>query len=103
MPDSFEGPLAIISDIHGNLDALATVLKDIAANRCRAMVCLGDIVGYGPEPGACVKLVREYASAAVVGNHEVMFLAILRAADAGRQVRGSTDRWPQRIFSAAEG
>jgi diadenosine tetraphosphatase ApaH/serine/threonine PP2A family protein phosphatase len=85
MPDNFEGPLAIISDIHGNLDALATVLKDIAANRCRAMVCLGDIVGYGPEPGACVKLVREYASAAVVGNHEAMFLAILREGPSDRE------------------
>ncbi len=85
MPDNFEGPLAIISDIHGNVDALATVLKDIAANRCRAMVCLGDIVGYGPEPGACVKLMREYASAAVVGNHEAMFLEILHEGPSDRE------------------
>ena len=72
-PDNFTGPLAIISDIHGNLDALAVVLKDVAANQCRALVCLGDIVGYGPEPGACVKLIRESASAVVIGNHEDMF------------------------------
>lgn len=84
-PDNFQGPLAIISDIHGNVDALAVVLEDIAANRCRAMVCLGDIIGYGPEPGACVNLVREYASAVVIGNHEAMFLEILKAGPRARE------------------
>jgi predicted phosphodiesterase len=78
-------PLAIISDIHGNVDALAAVLKDVAAHECIAMVCLGDIVGYGPEPGACVKLVREYASAVVVGNHEAMLLEMLREGPNSRE------------------
>lgn len=85
------GPLAIISDIHGNLDALAVVLKDVAANCCRAMICLGDIIGYGPEPGECVRLVREYANNTVTGNHEAMFLAML--AEGPRQREKSNDLW----------
>jgi predicted phosphodiesterase len=84
-------PLAIISDIHGNLDALAAVLKDVAAHECIAMVCLGDIVGYGPEPGACVQLVREYASAVVIGNHEAMLLAILKEGSSSREK--TADMW----------
>ncbi|MFZ4484589.1 MAG: metallophosphoesterase family protein [Chthoniobacterales bacterium] len=84
-------PVAIISDIHGNLDALAAVLKDVAAHECITMVCLGDIVGYGPEPGACVQLVREYASAVVIGNHEAMLLAILKEGSISREKTG--DMW----------
>ena len=85
------GPLAIISDIHGNLDALGAVLNDVAANACRAMVCLGDVIGYGPEPGECVRMVREFSGATVIGNHEAMFLAMLAE---GRSKREKTnDLW----------
>lgn len=72
------GPLAILADIHGNIDALTAVLRDVAAQGCRAIVCLGDIVGYGPEPGECVRMIRKYAGVSLVGNHEAMFHAIPR-------------------------
>jgi len=85
MPETRTGPLAVISDIHGNADALAVVLKDVAANRCRAVVCLGDVVGYGPEPGTCVRLVRECAATVVAGNHEAMLLEILREGPSSRE------------------
>ena len=65
---------AILSDVHANIDALEAVLKDIADFPVRGSFCLGDIVGYGPEPGACVKLVMEQCSASVLGNHEAMLL-----------------------------
>lgn len=74
------GGIAILSDIHGNIDALTAVLDDIAGQKCRAMVCLGDIVGYGPAPGACVRLIREKSAATVLGNHEAMLLSALRQA-----------------------
>ncbi len=67
---------AILSDIHGNDDALQAVLTDINAfiNEQRAPLdaiwCLGDIVGYGPEPSACVHRVREYCDACIAGNHD---------------------------------
>lgn len=65
---------AILSDIHANIDALEAVLKDLAGHPVRGILCLGDVVGYGPEPGACVNLIREVASVTVLGNHEAMLL-----------------------------
>ncbi len=67
---------AIISDIHANIDALDAVLADIAHWPCRGILCLGDIVGYGPEPAACVQRVIDTCAVSVLGNHEAMlFLA----------------------------
>ncbi len=60
---------AILSDIHGNLEALRAVLADCAAD-ADVVLCLGDTVGYGAEPLACVELVAETAEAVVGGNHE---------------------------------
>ena len=71
-------PLAILSDIHGNIDALAAVLEDATKHGCVDAVCLGDIVGYGPAPGACVRLVRERCATSVLGNHEDMVLTMSR-------------------------
>jgi len=65
---------ALISDIHANLDALETVLRDIRDFPVRGILCLGDIVGYGPEPGECVKQVIDLCSVSVLGNHEAMLL-----------------------------
>lgn len=61
---------AFISDIHANLDALETVLADIGRQETDRIVCLGDIVGYGPEPNPCVARVREVSKVTVVGNHD---------------------------------
>lgn len=59
---------AIISDIHGNLEALTAVFEEIGD---LPILCLGDIVGYGPNPNECVDLVRSRAKAVVVGNHDL--------------------------------
>lgn len=61
---------AIISDIHGNREALDTVLGEIAQQSCDEIVCLGDIVGYGAEPGYCVDKIREICKIVVAGNHD---------------------------------
>jgi predicted phosphodiesterase len=61
---------AFISDIHGNLDALEAVLTDIDQVGVDAIFCLGDIIGYGPEPAACVQLIMDRCTATVFGNHE---------------------------------
>lgn len=60
---------AILSDIHGNLEALQAVLDD-AASRTDAMLCLGDVVGYGPDPVRCLDAVATRVVAMVGGNHE---------------------------------
>ena len=61
---------AIISDVHGNLEALRAVLEDIDRERVDAILCLGDVVGYGPNPCECVKLVRERCGLVLLGNHD---------------------------------
>ena len=50
---------AIISDIHGNLEALTAVLKDIDRQSVDEVYCLGDIVGYGPDPSECLNRVMK--------------------------------------------
>ena len=61
----------ILADIHSNLEALKAVMDD-AENRGGFDViwCLGDTVGYGPDPGACLELLRRYELLAVAGNHD---------------------------------
>jgi len=67
--------LAIISDIHSNTEALTAVMEDIAGRGITRIACLGDVVGYGPEPGQCVDIVRRKSEFALMGNHDyaVMF------------------------------
>ncbi len=63
-------PTAVISDIHANAEALRTVLSDIEARGITRIICLGDIVGYGPDPLTCVDLVRERCEWSLMGNHD---------------------------------
>lgn len=62
----------IVSDVHSNLEAFQSVIQD--ANHgvgFDEIWSLGDLVGYGPEPGACVELLRSYKHQAVAGNHDL--------------------------------
>jgi len=61
---------AIISDVHGNLEALEAVLHKIDSLNADRIVCLGDIVGYGANPNECVSLVKDRAHLALCGNHD---------------------------------
>ena len=60
---------AIISDIHSNLEALQAVLKDIEKHPVTAIYCLGDVVGYGPNPRECVDVVMK-CEMVLLGNHD---------------------------------
>jgi len=61
---------AIISDIHSNLEALNAVLSQIKKEQIDKIVCLGDIIGYGPKPNECVSLVKEVCAQILLGNHD---------------------------------
>ena len=61
---------ALISDIHGNLEALDAVLGDIAAQDINEIFCLGDIVGYGPDPRECIDRVMQSCRVTLLGNHD---------------------------------
>jgi predicted phosphodiesterase len=67
--------LALISDLHGNLEALDAVLRDLdRASPGARLVCAGDVVGYGPDPEACIARLQEREALCVMGNHEEMVL-----------------------------
>lgn len=61
---------ALISDIHGNLDALQAVLADIQTQNVDHIICLGDIIGYGPNPCECLDLVMSRCRVTILGNHD---------------------------------
>ncbi|HEY0615756.1 MAG TPA: metallophosphoesterase family protein [Candidatus Elarobacter sp.] len=60
---------AVVSDVHSNIEALDAVFASLHEDD--ALLCLGDIVGYGPNPNECVEKIRARATATVLGNHDV--------------------------------
>ncbi len=62
--------IAIISDIHSNIEALTEVMKVIDRSQVDRIVSLGDIVGYGASPNACCEIVRKVAEVTLLGNHD---------------------------------
>jgi len=62
--------IAIISDIHSNLEALQTALHAIGKEKVDETICLGDIVGYGANPNECIDLIREITPHVLLGNHD---------------------------------
>ncbi|MBI2829754.1 MAG: metallophosphoesterase family protein [Chloroflexi bacterium] len=88
---------AIIADIHANLDAFTAVLEDIRRRGgADEFWCLGDTVGYGPEPHQCVELLRQQKHICIVGNHDLAAIGKLDISDfkpyAAAAVRWTTDR-----------
>ncbi len=62
--------IAIISDIHSNIEALEAVLADIAKRGVKKILCLGDLVGYGPSPNECLDAVMKNSKITLLGNHD---------------------------------
>jgi predicted phosphodiesterase len=62
---------AVLSDIHGNRHAFQAVLADVERAGADEVWCLGDVVGYGADPGACVELARAHAAVCLSGNHDL--------------------------------
>jgi len=63
-------PTAVVSDIHSNLEALQAVLADVETHAVERIICLGDIVGYGPDPLACLDLAIKHFEFSLLGNHD---------------------------------
>ncbi len=64
--------VAVISDIHGNRHAFEATLEAVAASDAAELWCLGDLVGYGAEPDACVQMAREHVAVCLAGNHDMV-------------------------------
>jgi predicted phosphodiesterase len=69
--------IAIVSDIHGNRQAFESVLDEIDGSECDETWCLGDLVGYGADPDACVELARRHAAVCLAGNHDLGVCGVL--------------------------
>lgn len=63
--------IAVISDIHGNYEALKSVVKDMEEFKIEKIIALGDLVGYGPEPEKIINFIRKNKIPSVMGNHEL--------------------------------
>ncbi len=63
--------VAVVSDIHANRHAFEATLDEVASSEAAELWCLGDLVGYGAEPDACVELAREHAAVCLAGNHDL--------------------------------
>ncbi len=69
--------VAIVSDIHGNRHAFEKVIKAARAAGVDELWCLGDLVGYGAEPDACVALAAEHCTICLAGNHDLAVTGVL--------------------------
>jgi predicted phosphodiesterase len=63
--------IAVLSDIHGNHEALQAVYEDLDRYDINALFCLGDLIGYGPDPNAVILSIRDRGIDTVMGNHEL--------------------------------
>lgn len=90
---------AVLSDPHGNRHALEAVLAEPEVAQADERWCLGDVVGYGAEPEACVALVREHCAVALCGNHDLAVTGAL-AIDEFSDVAATAARWTARTLSA---
>lgn len=71
----------IFSDIHGNVEALEKVLEEVPALRPDIVVSLGDVVGYGANPGDCIEIVQEFAHVRIGGNHDLAAVGLTSSDD----------------------
>lgn len=90
----------IISDIHANLVALESVLEAADMSTVDQLWCLGDIVGYGPNPNECVDRMRELATHCLVGNHDWAALNKIDIADFNPEAREAI-LWTQEQLTPA--
>jgi diadenosine tetraphosphatase ApaH/serine/threonine PP2A family protein phosphatase len=87
-----------VSDIHGNRQAFEAVLDEIAESACTEMWCLGDLVGYGADPDACVELASRHAALCLAGNHDLGVRGTLPLEDFSAGARLAAE-WTQQHIS----
>jgi diadenosine tetraphosphatase ApaH/serine/threonine PP2A family protein phosphatase len=92
--------VAIVSDIHGNRHAFDAVLDAIEASPCEEMWCLGDLVGYGADPDACVELAGAHAAICLAGNHDLGVCGTLPLEEFSAGARVAAE-WTRETISAA--
>ncbi len=90
--------VAVISDIHANRHALDAVLAAIEASGADEIWCLGDLVGYGPQPNECCRAVAARAELSLAGNHDLVVLGSLPIHDFAGDAAAAA-RWTQTVLA----
>jgi predicted phosphodiesterase len=90
--------IAIVSDVHGNRHAFEAVIADAEAANADEMWCLGDLVGYGADPDACVTLAERHCTICLAGNHDLGVVGVLSLEDFSRGARIAAD-WTAETIS----
>lgn len=93
---------AVVSDVHGNLQAWEAVLADIRGMEVGAIICLGDIVGYGPDPAPVLASVYARVQHVVIGNHDAALCGRLDAASFNEAARAMLAWTRTRLDSKAD-
>jgi predicted phosphodiesterase len=91
--------VAVLSDVHGNRHAFEAVLADVRAAGAEEVWSLGDLVGYGAEPDACVELARERCAVCLAGNHDLGVTGDLPLVEFSRGAALAA-RWTQDVLAA---
>jgi predicted phosphodiesterase len=93
--------IAVLSDVHSNLEALDAVLEDIQAYGVDAIYCLGDTIGYGADPVICLQRIQDNCENRLIGNHEHALLHPSERANMN-EVAQKAIAWTNQQFSAEE-
>jgi diadenosine tetraphosphatase ApaH/serine/threonine PP2A family protein phosphatase len=88
----------VITDVHANRHALDAVLAAVDAEQVDAVWCLGDTVGYGPQPNECCDVVRGRARVCLVGNHDLVALGELSVSDFNEEAAAAA-LWTNRVLT----
>ena len=92
--------IAIVSDIHGNIEALDAVMKDLRAQEgVTEILCLGDVVGYGPNPRECLRIAMKEYRFNLLGNHEQ---AVMQGAYGFNPKARKAVEWTKERLTAAD-
>lgn len=94
--------VAVISDVHANLAALEAVLEAVDREAPDAIWCLGDIVGYGPEPSSCRELVERRAAVCLSGNHDLGALGLIDVEATFSPEAAAVARWTAERLTACD-
>ena len=77
----------VFSDVHANLDALESIVDEIGGLKPDVVVSLGDVVGYGADPGKCIDVVQDHTDIRIGGNHDLAAAGLTESDDF------NTTRW----------
>ena len=91
--------IAIISDIHGNLEALKATLKDIEERKVEKIICLGDIIAKGVHPKECLALIRTKCEIVLQGNCDIYFSTEHRNIDEMDEQERKRIKWNQSLIN----